>query len=65
CNSYFTNSTTRDHSENTNMIGNALRTGSQATNNCVSRYGLQDMAGNVTEITSDVCDFGGTGNQTC
>lgn len=38
----------------------SLRTGSQATRNCISRYGAQDLAGNVYEITSDQVSCNGT-----
>jgi hypothetical protein len=31
----------------------AVRTGSNATKNCVSKYGIQDLIGNVWEINSD------------
>jgi len=31
----------------------ALRTGSRATHGCVSRYGIQDLVGNVEEYASD------------
>lgn len=38
----------------------SVRTGSQATSQCVSRYGAQDMAGNVWEISSDLATCDGT-----
>lgn len=36
-----------------NVAGGAVRTGSVATKNCLSKYGIQDAIGNVSEWTSD------------
>ncbi|MGK5085345.1 fibronectin type III domain-containing protein [Bdellovibrionota bacterium FG-1] len=36
-----------------NVAGGAVRTGSLATKNCISRYGIQDAVGNIEEWTSD------------
>lgn len=38
----------------------SVRTGSNATQNCVSRYGAQDLVGNVWEWTSDQINCTGT-----
>jgi hypothetical protein len=42
-----------------------VRTGSLATQNCVSRYGVQDLAGNVGELASDQLATCSAATHTC
>ena len=42
-----------------NWIG-LLRSGGNYTSNCVSRYGIQNMVGNILEWNSDQCEWSGT-----
>ena len=37
-----------------------LRSGGNYTSNCVSRYGIQNMVGNIFEWNSDQCEWSGT-----
>jgi hypothetical protein len=42
-----------------------LRTGSNATKNCISHHGIQDLVGNVWEFTSDQLTGCNSGAHTC
>lgn len=43
----------------------SVRTGGTSTNNCVSRYGAQDLTGNVWEWSSDQLNTCSSGTHTC
>ena len=43
----------------------SVRTGSTATTNCISRYGIRDLVGNVWEYSSDQLSNCSSSNHTC
>lgn len=46
-------------------IGRSVRTGSNATQNCKSRYGIQDLVGNMAEWSSDQLNTCSAVTHTC